>query len=95
MTPYPNEKWIEKGAAVFLRTPKEFDFTQCLKFLARSAKEPCHLIEDKTLYKPVKLDEESVVLKIRHHPENSLCLKFLTPLPPKSIRNLAARYVWD
>ncbi|MBT8372551.1 MAG: DNA-3-methyladenine glycosylase 2 family protein [Desulfobacterales bacterium] len=78
-----------------MRTPKEFDFSQCLKFLARSAKEPCHLIEDNTLYKLLKFDSEAAVLKIWHHRDNSLCLNFLTPLPPKPIRDMAAKYVWN
>ena len=95
MTPYPHEKWIDKGSAVFLRTPKEFDFLQCLKFLARSEKEQCHLIEDNTLYQPLKLDGQSVVLKIRYHREKSLCLDFLMPPPSKSIREMAAKFVWD
>ena len=95
ITPYISEKWIDKGSVVFLMTPKEFDFAQCLIFLARSAQELCHLIENNALYKLLKLGGESVLLKIRRHRQNFLCLDFLTPPPPKSIRDMAAKYVWE
>lgn len=43
---FPYGKWVDAGASVLLKPPKEFDFSQCLKFLTRSPLEPCHAVED-------------------------------------------------
>ena len=92
---FPYGKWIDKGSSVFLKPPQEFNFSQCLKFLARSSKEPCHAVEGDTLFKLLKFDGQPALLKI-HSPDNKyLCIDFLTPRPKKSIRARAAKYVWD
>ena len=92
---FPYGKWIDKDSSVFLTLPKEFDFSQCLKFLARSFKEPCHAVEDDTLFKLLTFDDEPVLLKILCHNKSVLCIEFLTPRPKKSIRAKAARFVWE
>jgi DNA-3-methyladenine glycosylase II len=92
---FPYGKWIDKGSSVLLKPPNEFNFSQCLKFLNRSLKEPCHTVEGDTLYKLLKFDDQQTLLKI-HSPDNKhLCIDFLTPRPKKSIRAKAAKYVWD
>jgi DNA-3-methyladenine glycosylase II len=92
---FPPGKWIDKGASVFISPPKEFDFSQCLKFLARSFKEPCHLVAEDSLFKLLKFDHKPIVLKIQRSDKNNLCIDFLTPPPKKSIRAKAAKYVWQ
>ena len=62
---FPVEKWKDEGTSVILRLPKEFDFTKCLKFLARSPDEPCHLVKQNTLYKLLKLNDNLILLRIR------------------------------
>jgi DNA-3-methyladenine glycosylase II len=92
---FPYGKWTDKGSSVFLKPPNEFKFSQCLKFLNRSSKEPCHAVEGDTLVKLLKFDDQPTLLKI-HSPNNKyLCIDFLTPRPKKSIRSRAAKYVWD
>ena len=83
---FPYGKWIDEGASVLLMPPQEFDFSQCLKFLARSPLEPCHRVDNNTLYKLEKFESEPVLLKIRGRSKNALCIDFLTPRPRKSIR---------
>jgi DNA-3-methyladenine glycosylase II len=91
---FPYGKWVDKGRSVLLQPPNEFDFRQCLKFLTRSPLELCHAVEAQTLIKPVKFDDELILLKI-HSPNNgNLCIDFLTPRPKKSIRARVAKYVW-
>jgi len=67
-----NGKWIVEGAAVLIMPPKEFEFTQCLKFLARSPLEPCHMVENSTLYKVQKFEGEPVLMQIQDRSKRSL-----------------------
>ncbi|UCF95233.1 MAG: DNA-3-methyladenine glycosylase [Desulfobacterales bacterium] len=92
---FPPGKWGDQGSSVFLRTPPVFDFTACLKYLARSPQEPCHRVAQETLYKLLRFGQEPVLLQIRPEDSNCLGIAFLTPRPKKSIRALAAKYVWD
>ncbi len=46
---FPVEKWDDAGTSGFLRLPEEFDFAKCLKFMARSPEEPCHLVKQGSL----------------------------------------------
>jgi DNA-3-methyladenine glycosylase II len=92
---FPYGKWIDKGASVFLSAPKEFDFSQCLKFLARSFKEPCHAVEEDTLFKLLTFDDKPILLKIQRPYDSYLGIDFLTPRPKKSIRAMVAKYVWE
>ena len=91
---FPYGKWMDEGASVLLIPPKEFDFLQCLKFLTRSAMEPCHTVENNILYKLEKFEGMPVLMKIQSDNKRSLCIRFLTPRPKKSIRAMAAKYVW-
>ncbi len=92
---FPYGKWVDKERSVFLNTPREFDFSKCLKFLTRSPLERCHTVEADTLFKLIKIDDERILLKIRASNSGYLCIDFLTPRPKKSIRARAAKYVWD
>ena len=92
---FPHGKWVDEGASVILRTPKEFDFVQCLKFLTRSPLEPCHVVANNRLYKLEKFEGTPVLMQIRSLNHRSLCIDFLTPRPKKSIRALVAKYVWQ
>ncbi len=92
---FPYGNWFDRGASVLLRPPQEFDFLQCLKFLARSPLEPCHVVENDALYKLEKFEGKPVLLKIRWHDKQFICIDFLTPRPKKSIRAQAAKYVWN
>jgi len=92
---FPVEKWDDAGTSVFLRLPEKFDFANCLKFLARSPEEPCHLVKKSTLYKLLKLDRDPILLKIQHRDKNTLSIEFLTKRPKISIRAKVAKYVWN
>jgi DNA-3-methyladenine glycosylase II len=91
---FPYGKWVDEAASVLLKLPKEFDFSQCLQFLARSPLEPCHKVDNNTLYKLEKFEGEPVLMKIHGHNKRTLCIEFLTPRPKKSIRAMVAKYVW-
>jgi DNA-3-methyladenine glycosylase II len=92
---FPYGKWIDKDSSVLLSPPKEFDFSQCLKFLNRSLKELCHTVEGDALFKLLKFDDQPTLLKIYSPNNKYLCIDFITPRPKKSIRASAAKYVWD
>lgn len=92
---FPYGKWVDAGTAVLLMPPAEFDFLQCLKFLGRSALEPCHAIENDALFKLEQFDGEIVLMKIRGVGGNRLSIEFITRRPKKSIRAQVAKYVWQ
>ena len=92
---FPYGKWLDDGVSVILKPPKEFDFQQCLKFLARSPLEPCHVVENNALFKLEKFEGKPVQIKIRWRDTKFICIDFLTPRPKKSIRARVAKYVWD
>jgi DNA-3-methyladenine glycosylase II len=91
---FPYGKWLDEGRSVLLVGPQEFDFSQCLKFLARSPLEPCHVVENNILYKVENFNCKPVLMKIRGSSNNNICIDFLTPRPKKSIRARVAKYVW-
>ena len=91
---FPVERWDDRRASVLLRLPEEFDFAKCLKFLARSPEEPCHRVKQNTLYKLLKLADETILLKIQLRDKITLSIEFLTKPPIKSIRAKVAKYVW-
>ncbi len=83
----------DENFLIILKTPKEFNFSQCLNFLARSPLEPCHKVQNNTLYKLEKFDGQMVLMKIGCCRDQSIGIEFLTPRPGKSVRTRAARYV--
>jgi DNA-3-methyladenine glycosylase II len=85
--------WTDKDISILLKTPKEFNFLQCLKFLARSPLEPCHEVHNSTLYKLAKFDGQRVLMRIGCIRDQSIEIEFLTTPPKKSIRAKAANYV--
>jgi DNA-3-methyladenine glycosylase II len=87
-------KWTDEGPSVILKPPHEFSFSKCLRFLTRSSQEPCHRVEKNNLYKLEKFEDELVLMKIGECRKGSLGIDFLTPRPKKSIRVMAAKYVW-
>ncbi len=91
---FPYGQWVDAGAAVILKPPPEFNFTQCLKFLNRSPLEPCHVVENNSLSKLVKFEGKPALLKIQCPDINTILIDFLTPRPKKSIRAKVAKYVW-
>jgi hypothetical protein len=58
-------EWIDDIGPELLKTPKEFDFSKCLNFLARSPLEPCHKVQNNTLYKLEKFDGQMVQINLR------------------------------
>ena len=91
---FPYGKWVDEGESIILKTPQEFEFLQCLKFLDRSPLEPCHTVDRNILYKLEKFEGMPVLLKIFAVGKRSLGVAFLTPRPKKSIRAKVAKYVW-
>ncbi len=85
----------DENSSIILKTPKEFNFPQCLNFLARSPLETCHKVHNRTLYKLEKFEGQPVLLKIGCRANQSICIDFLTPRPGKSIRDKVAKYVWQ
>ena len=93
---YPDFQYgerIDESGPKLLKTPNEFDFSQCLNFLARSPLEPCHKVHNSTLYKLEKSDGQMVLMKIGCRRGESLGIEFLTPRPKKAVRTEVTRYI--
>jgi len=61
---------------IYLQTPREFDFSQCLRFLNRNHHECLHRIDGDNWIKMVKLAGEPVIVRVS---KSSNCLR-LAPL---------------
>ena len=92
---FPYGSWIDDGVSVLLKTPPEFEFSQCLKFLARSPLEPCHRVENNALFKLEKIAGKTILMKVSSQNKRTLTIDFLTSRPKKSVRALAAKYIWQ
>ncbi|WP_409272800.1 DNA-3-methyladenine glycosylase family protein [Neobacillus sp. SCS-31] len=86
--------WIDHESFIEIYPPKEFNFEECLIFLARSNQEVLHQIKGGSVYKLIKVDESLVLCKISFLKS---CLKVEFPVNPlsKSSRKGAAEYIWE
>ena len=82
-------------AKIKIKTPKEFDFAECLRFLARSEKECLHLIKGQSLWKLMEGEEKPILLKITEEKEGELVIHFPQGKMPKKSQNIAKDYVID
>jgi len=74
---------------------KEFDFDECLRFLARSDKECLHVIKDKTLWKLIEGKKDPILLKISQQDKDSITIDFPEGKQKKANIEYAKKYVID
>ncbi|KKI89529.1 DNA-3-methyladenine glycosylase [Bacillus sp. SA1-12] len=86
-------KWIDQGSYLELFPPKEFNFKECLVFLGRSKQEVLHQIREESVYKLLKINGETLLIKIGGN-QNSIQVEFPISAPSKSARKKVAAYVW-
>jgi DNA-3-methyladenine glycosylase II len=87
-------KFYDGTTYMELHPPKEFNFDECLIFLGRSNNECLHEIEDKALYKLLKLNDELILIKVTYN-DNKIIIEFPAHKPNKVTRVCAAKYVWE
>ena len=86
--------WKNNDSYIELYPPKEFDFEQCLDFLARDAQEMLHKIKDGNLIKLLKIDEEMILCKIEAE-HKVIKVEFLSGKPSYEGREAIAKYIWE
>ncbi|MEJ8548516.1 DNA-3-methyladenine glycosylase family protein [Brevibacillus borstelensis] len=86
--------WTCHGSFMELFPPREFNFDECLVFLGRSELEVLHQIKGGYLYKPVKVDQELILLKIGCSAQ-TIRVEFPLGIPSKQVCEKMAKYVWE
>lgn len=79
---------------VIILPPKDFNFDECLKFLARSQKEVLHEVRGNAFFKLIKLSNELVLLKVMN--ENGVIrIDFPEHKLEQNSKLTAALYIWN
>lgn len=60
---------MQSMQTLVLKTPEEFCFSECLRYLGKSAYECLHKVEDHVFLKAVKLEHDVVVVEVSAFPE--------------------------
>ncbi len=60
-----------------IKTPRLFDFNECLVYLGRSELECLHTVEDNSIYKVLTLADQKVLIGISQEKEGSLTVEVL------------------
>lgn len=93
----PPGSWKDTRQEVILIVPREFNFTENLKYLSNAPNECLYHIRDQRIYKAIPVEQETPVIEIRADNDNTLIIRFLgdTGPPPRWVRAAVARYVRD
>ncbi len=78
---------------LLLRTPEEFNFQQCLRYLGRSARESLHHIEDGKWIKAVNLNHRKIIFEVSAQGKNQLEVKYTARNPDKRVAALLVNYL--
>ncbi|WP_419180346.1 DNA-3-methyladenine glycosylase family protein [Bacillus xiapuensis] len=89
--------WRDNELEIILYTPKEFNFSENLKYLMRSSIECMYEIKDKRIYKALSVGQEDLIIEINTDAQNNLVIRFLGDSSPplESTRAAVAGYVWE
>ncbi len=85
--------WTDCKDYIKINPPQEFSFSECLVYLSRSELECMHKVEENTVYKLLKLEDECVLIKV-YYKNNCIYASFENCKPSKRIRAKVALYVW-
>jgi DNA-3-methyladenine glycosylase II len=77
---------------MFLATPAEFDFQINFQFLKRSPKELLHVVENDSVIKALKVNDEKILFRIRPG-TGKLVVEFLNGEPDVSGKSEIRRYI--
>ena len=81
------------SSTISIPTPKEFDFTECLKFLGRSDQERLHFIENDKIRKLLKLHAKKILLELSCPANNVIKVTFLNSVSEDSAKIFIKNYV--
>ncbi|MCK6618968.1 MAG: DNA-3-methyladenine glycosylase 2 family protein [Calditrichaceae bacterium] len=78
-----------------ISTPPEFSFAECLRFLNRSPRECLHYAADGELFKPLKVGNAAVLLRVRQNGAGGLAIDFPQGAAGETFRAAAANYICE
>ncbi|HWO77317.1 MAG TPA: DNA-3-methyladenine glycosylase [Bacillus sp. (in: firmicutes)] len=87
-------KWKRHESYLEILPPKEFDFKECLVFLGRSSQEVLHQIKAGSVYKLLKIKDETILLKISGS-SPSILIEFPIQFPSSNTYEEIAEYIWE
>lgn len=79
---------------VIIKPPIDFNFKECLLFLARSNNEVLHSVVDQSFVKLIKINSEMALIKV-YEENGNLLIEFLNQPSNLEIKLQAANYIWD
>jgi DNA-3-methyladenine glycosylase II len=79
---------------IYLPVPKEFSYPMNFQFLERSPRELLHRIENGSVIKVLRIDDEKVLFRIKPG-KQKLILEFLNGEPSKEAKEFVKKYVME
>ncbi|MBU1101378.1 MAG: DNA-3-methyladenine glycosylase [Bacteroidetes bacterium] len=76
-----------------IKTPIEFNFSECLEFLNRSDNECLHSIEGEKIRKLLKANKKLLLIEISNAGKQRIQIEFLNINPDETVKNLVVEYV--
>ncbi|MCG8606502.1 DNA-3-methyladenine glycosylase [bacterium] len=76
-----------------METPKEFRFSECLRFLDRSKQERLHHIYDGKVTKLCQFDETLIAFELQSPSDRSIDVRFLNGSSSQTIRSQVSAYI--
>lgn len=85
----------EKPGSIFLSTPREFNFYECLAFLDRSRQERLHSVENRKVRKLIQTDDELVLIELSNPRTDHIRIEYLNGVPPTSTQLVVQNYIGE
>ncbi|MCY9517888.1 DNA-3-methyladenine glycosylase family protein [Paenibacillus apiarius] len=91
----PQGSWEDNGQQLKLFVPKEFSFSENMKYLSNASNECLFHIEDDRIRKAVPIGRETPIIEISAEDDNALAVRFLGHTTPacQRVRAAVACYV--
>lgn len=94
-THFSNQNWIDQGDHIQLQTPNEFNFHEIISFLNRTKNDPLNRIQEHTITKAVKFDDQPLLLQITANQDHNIKIRCLNHTPTPATQHQIAHYIWN
>ena len=92
--PLPSDRWRDGESCIEILPPPDFNYRECLAFMARSGLECLHQVRGAELYKLLEISGERVVIRVSC-PSQVLRVEFPLQTPEATTRKGIADYLWE
>lgn len=89
--------WVDEQKLLILSVPKEFSFSENLKYLSRSTNECLFQIEDQKIYKAIPIGQVTPLIEVSAEADQDIVIRFLGETMPTEIsdREAVERYIGE